>query len=106
MKGMHKIQDELSFYYNPVSMESITKGSLVPSLGLLSKTYKIFTNTAAEGYGFAIGDEQMMKKAHPLKYTFNVIPGLYQATNEVLPYVFPEVSKDLGIIVSSASRQQ
>jgi hypothetical protein len=106
MKGMNKIQDELSFYYNPVSMESITKGSLIPSLGLLSKTYKIFTNTAEEGYGFAIGDEQLMKKAHPLKYTFNIIPGLYQATNEVLPYVFPEVSKDLGIRVSTASRQQ
>jgi hypothetical protein len=62
--------------------------------------------TPQQHFGFAIGDEQMMKKAHPLKYTFNVIPGLYQATNEVLPYVFPEVSKDLGIIVSSASRQQ
>lgn len=104
MKGMHKIQDELSFYYNPVSMESITKGSLIPSLGLLSKTYKIFTNTAAEGYGFATGDEQMMKKAYPLKYTFNIVPGVYQAMNEVVPYVFPEVSKELGIRVSSESR--
>jgi len=104
MKAMNKIQDELSFYYNPLAMESITRGSLVPSLGLLSKTWKIFTNTAAEGYGFAIGDEEMMKKAHPLKYTFNIVPGVYQATNEVLPYVFPEIAKELGIRVTEESR--
>lgn len=104
MKAMNKIQDELSFYYNPTSTESMTKGSIVPALGLLLKAQSMLTNIVQESYGYATDDEELMKKAHPLKYTFNIMPGFYQVQTEILPFFFPEVAKDMGIRVTAESR--
>jgi len=105
MKAMNKIQDELSFYYSPTSMESMTKGSIIPSLGLLLKAQNILSSVAKESYGYATDDEEMMKKAYPLKYTFNIMPGFYQVQTEILPFFFPEVAKDMGIRVTAEARQ-
>jgi hypothetical protein len=105
-KTINKISDEVSFYYNPISFESITKGSLLPSVGLLSKGLKIVQQVGSEGIGIATDDEEMMKKAHGLKYTFNIIPGLSQAQNEVLPYLYPELAKEMGIRVTKESRSR
>jgi hypothetical protein len=105
-KVINKISDEVSFYYNPISFESITKGSLLPSVGLLSKALKIVQQLSKEGYGMATDDEKMMEKAHPLKYTLNIIPGLSQAQNEVLPYLYPELAKKQGIRVTGESRSR
>ena len=54
----------------------------------------------------ATDDEEMMKKAHPLKYAFNIVPGLSQLQNEVLPYLYPELAKEQGIRVTGESRRQ
>jgi hypothetical protein len=105
-KLINKISDEVSFYYNPISFESITKGSLLPSVGLLSKGLKIVQQLSLEGYGMATDDEEMMKKAHALKYAFNIVPGLSQLQNEVLPYLYPELAKEQGIRVTGESRRQ
>jgi hypothetical protein len=105
-KTINKISDEVSFYYNPISFESITKGSLLPSVGLLSKGLKIVQQLSLEGYGMATDDEEMMKKAHGLKYTLNIIPGLSQIQTEVLPYLYPELAKDMGIRVTAESRSK
>jgi hypothetical protein len=105
-KVINKISDEVSFYYNPISFESITKGSLLPSVGLLSKGLKIVQQLALEGIGAATDDEEMMKKAHGLKYTFNIIPGLSQGLNEALPYLYPEIAKDWGVRVTGESRSR
>lgn len=105
-KLTNKISDEVSFYYNPISFESITKGSLLPSVSLLSKGLKIIQQLSLEGYGMATDDEEMMKKSHALKYTFNIIPGLSQGLNEALPYLYPELAKDLGVRVTKESRSR
>ena len=104
-KVINKISDEVSFYYNPISFESITKGSLLPSVGLLSKALKIIQQVSKEGYGIITEDEEMMEKAHGLKYLLNIIPGLSQAQNEVLPYLNPELAKEMGIKVTKESRR-
>ena len=39
-KLINKTSDEVAFYYNPISFESTTSGSVIPSLTLLSKTEK------------------------------------------------------------------
>lgn len=103
-KVINKISDEVSFYYNPISFESITKGSLLPSVGLLSKGLKIVQQVGSEGIGEAIGDEEMMKEAHGLKYTLNMIPGLSQIQSEILPYLYPELAKEMGVKVTGESR--
>jgi hypothetical protein len=34
LKIINKTSDEISFYYNPLSFEQVTNGSLLPQLGL------------------------------------------------------------------------
>jgi hypothetical protein len=83
----------------------MTKGSLLPSVGILSKAFKMLTQIGKESVGMIAEDEEMMKKAHGLKYTLNIIPGLAQIQTEVLPYLYPELAKEMGIKVSAESRR-
>lgn len=103
-KAINKISDEMWFYYNPTSAESITRGSIFPALGLLSKTEKIFTTATKDFTGYVNDDEEAMKKAHTLKYLFNITPVASQFQNELFPLVDPEGAKEWGIVTSSAAR--
>lgn len=104
LKGTNKISDELRFYYNPLSFESITRGSIMPAIGLLTKAETLIEHVSKEGYGNISEDDKLMDAAHPTKYFFNIIPGAAQFQNEILPYLDPELAKELGIRVSSQSR--
>jgi hypothetical protein len=105
-KASNKIAEELSFYYSPLSMESITKGSILPSLGLLTKAWRFFTAFSKESYGYTTGDEELMDKTYPIKYFFNLIPGLAQFQNDYLPYIDAELAKEMGIRVTVEARRQ
>jgi len=98
-KMTNKIADEITFYYNPLSFEGMTKGSILPSLNLLTKAERIFIQLGKE-----YGDEP--DKAYPQKAIFNLIPGLSQFQTEILPYIDPELAKEWGIKVSAESRRQ
>jgi hypothetical protein len=106
MKALHKISDELAFYYNPISTESITKGSLVPALGLLSKAQKAMWSVTTEVYGVYTDDQELIDESHPTKYFLDIIPGASQGQRELLPYFFPELAKEMGIRVSAEARRQ
>lgn len=103
-KLVNKIVDEVAFYYNPLSADSITRGSIIPSLGLLSKVERLFMDLGKETTGYIINDEEMIKKAHPVKYFLNLIPVGSQLQNEALPYINPELAKELGVKVSPEAR--
>ena len=103
-KAINKVTDEITFYYNPMSFEGMTRGSIMPSLSLLSKVEKLFTNVGKEATGYILNDEEMMKAAHPYKYFMNLVPIGAQLQTEVLPYIYPEFAKEIGIKVSSQSR--
>jgi len=103
-KAINKISDEMWFYYNPTSAESITRGSVAPSLGLLSKVTKVFTSFGKETTGYILEDEKMQKEAYPQKYFFNIVPFASQFQNEILPIVFPEEAKERGIRTSAEAR--
>lgn len=98
-KGLNKISDEVTFYYNPLSFEGMTKGSILPSLTLLTKVERVFIQFSKE-----FGDEP--DKAHTGKALFNLIPGLSQWQTEIWPFVDPEGAKEWGIRVSPESRTQ
>lgn len=104
-KLTNKTADELAFYYNPLSFESMTKGSLVPAVGILAKTGKFLGALEEETRGHLTGNQELIDKAYPLKYGFNLIPGASQGINEVLPYVYPEFAKEMGIRVTAEARQ-
>ena len=105
-RAVNKMSDEIMFYYNPMSMESITRGSFTPSLGLLSKIGSLFVNLERETQGYLLNDQEMIDKGHPLKYFLNLVPVGYQFQNEVLPYIDPELAKEMGIRVNVQSRRQ
>lgn len=105
-KAVNKMKDELSFYYNPISFESFTKGSIIPAVGILSKAERFIESTLKEGAGYAINDDEMIDKSYPLKYFFNLVPGLYQLQSEALPLFFPETAREMGIRVTDQSRRQ
>lgn len=104
LKMVNKISDEISFYYNPLTLETMTKGSILPSLGLLTRAEKVIEHTLRYGYGEFADDEKVIKDAHPLKYFLDFIPGPSQFNKEILPLIDPELAKELGIRVTSQSR--
>ena len=106
LKSINKVTDEIGFYYNPLSTEAITRGSIIPSLGLLVKAERIIEHVLREGYGMVTDNEDIIEKAHPTKYFLNVIPIAYQFQRDALPLVNPELAKELGIRVSAESRRQ
>ena len=95
----NKISDEVTFYYNPLSFEGMTKGSILPSLTLITKVERVFIQFYKE-----FGDEP--DKAYQQKAVFNIIPGLSQFQTEILPFIDPELAKKWGIRVSAESRRQ
>lgn len=105
-KAINKITDEIAFYYNPTSFESITTGSIFPALSLLTQVEKGTNHLIREVYGEATDNEDLVEKAHPTKYFLNVIPGAAQFQTEVLPYIDPELAREMGIRVSAESRRR
>jgi hypothetical protein len=105
-KAINKISDELAFYYNPTSAESMTKGSILPAMGLLTRVERAFGALSKEVYGYATDDEKLQEKAHPTKYFLDLIPGPAQFQQEILPLIYPDMAKEMGIKVSSQARQQ
>ncbi len=98
LKAVQKVSDEVTFYYNPLSFESMTKGSVLPSLNLITKIERIFIQGFKE-----FGEEP--EKAHFGKSVFAVVPGLSQLQTEIFPYLYPEEAKEWGIRVTGESRQ-
>jgi len=105
IKLLNKISDELLFYYNPFTFQSVSKGNILPSLNLLTSVGKIINHLGREVIGTVANDEEMTDKAKPLKYFFNIIPGLYQYQTDVEPLIFPEYSKEKGVITSTEARR-
>lgn len=105
-KATNKIADEILFYYNPMSFEGMTKGSVLPSLSLLTKTERFFEALGKESIGSITEDEDLVEKGHPVKYFFDLVPFASQFQSEILPIVDPELAKELGIRVSAESRRQ
>ena len=103
-KAINKISDEMWFYYNPTSAESITRGSVAPSLGLLSKVSKVFYSLGKETAGYVTENEEWQKEAYPQKYFFDIMPFASQFQKEILPIVFPEEAKERGIRTTAEAR--
>lgn len=103
-RAVNKISQEITFYYDPTSMEAVTRGSIMPSLGLLFRVEQLMVNLEKETKGYILNDESMIKKAYPVKYFLNLVPMGAQFQNEVLPYLFPDIAKEMGIRVTTQAR--
>jgi len=103
-KLLNKITSELDFYYNPTSADSITRGSIIPSLSLLTKVEKLMGAIIKESYGITTEDKELEDKTYPVKYFLNLVPGASQYINEILPATYPEGAKYLGVRFSEQAR--
>jgi hypothetical protein len=104
-KAVNKISDELLFYVNPASADEMTRGSIIPSLGILSKVGSLLKALLKEVY-YTASDDDKADKTYPLKYFINLIPIGSQTLNEALPLVNPELAKEMGVRVTSESRRK
>jgi hypothetical protein len=104
-KLINKTSDEVSFYYNPLSFQSMTNGSLLPALGATNKVWSVMKYGATDLYGFSTDDQKMMEKAHTLKATLDLLPVFSQFQREILPMLDPELAKEMGIRVTAEARQ-
>lgn len=105
VKFANKTADELRFYYNPLSIQSVTKGSILPSIGVLAQGETLLRHVGNYTWDEATGNYNDAHKEHPLKYILGTIPGPAQFDTEILPIIDPEAAKHLGIVVSTASRR-
>jgi hypothetical protein len=105
-KLVNKMGDEVMFYYNPLSFQGSTSGSIIPSLSLLGKAEKIIEHLGTEIYAERIGDEKLAKKNKVLKYILDPIPVISQVQKEIFPIVAPELTKEMGIRVTVEAKIQ
>lgn len=101
-RQVDKMQDEVGFFYNPKSMIDIANQS-APIIGLVRDSYNLMDNVRREMLGDiyeGIGDEEKGQKykdkAHPLKYTFKILPVMKEIINYI-PTIDSEMGKEWGI---------
>jgi len=105
-KLTNKLADRLEFYYNPLSFQSIAKGSFLPSLGVLVEGAKFFKALGTLTYAEAIGDQKLIDHTHPTKYFFDIIPVAGTMQKELVPYFFPDISKAEGVKTTTQTRSE
>jgi hypothetical protein len=105
-KLTNKLSDRLAFYYNPLSFQSIAKGSFLPAIGVLSEATKFFKALSILTYAEATDNQKLIDHTHPTKYFFDIVPVANQVQLEWLPYFFPDISKAEGVKTTTQARPE
>ncbi len=91
MRTADRLFSELTFFFNPSAMGQILI-SPAASISAGVDIGKIISHTSKQTYGFVTGDEEMMKKAKPLKQFRRALPTKnldlfygYLNSNEIIP---------------------
>ena len=106
VRMLDKLTDEISFYYSPLSLQQITTGSWMPSLGLLTDGVKFTNSLRREANAIIFGNEEQRENAHPTKDFFSMIPVANQFFKTFVPLIDAETAKELGIQINTESRRQ
>jgi hypothetical protein len=70
---LKKYYSEFAFYFNPIEFTRLVKNP-IPVVGLAEDFFRFTGNVLEEVYGRATGNEELTKKAKPLKYLFRALP--------------------------------
>ena len=101
VKNLYKISEEVTFYYNPLSIEAISSGNFIPGIIIASKAVRAIKESSKFMVGEGIQNQEWIDEAHPVKYIFDIIPGPSQFQKEILPLIDPELAKEMGIKVTA-----
>jgi hypothetical protein len=102
LRATDKLLDEILYFYNPTSISQLISGGIFPSMQLLTNFQKVITNFGQEMFGLALGNEDWVESARPIKYLMKTFP----VTNQIqqyLPILYPDLAKDLDIRMQSTS---
>ena len=103
MRAVDKFKDEITYFYDPTSILSLTSKGLFPAVGLIENMSKVVVNGGKElFYLYVDPDEKEVKKNFVLKYAMKSFP-IGAQVGAYLPLFYPEASKDLGIKAQSQS---
>jgi hypothetical protein len=83
LRAVDKLQDEISFFYNPQSFSDIINGSIFPAAELLLEVQRFLGSSMTKAFDLAIGNEAAADKQHPAKYFFKMMP----ITKELVNYI-------------------
>ena len=103
LRATDKIKDELAYFYDPTSFTSLVSTGIFPSVALITNFKKLLVNFGIENYALATGNEELAEKTHVIKYVMKTFPVANQALG-ILPIFYPQLSKDLGLKMTSQAR--
>lgn len=99
-----KLQDELGFFYNPFSWQTVIGGQIFPSVAVLTDIKNIVWNSAANTWLYMNGDEEAAEKVKVSKYVFKNIPGLNQGIYYSALFN-SDLADELGIKITDRAKQ-
>jgi hypothetical protein len=105
VRTVDKFQDELGFFYNPFSWQSVIGGQIFPSINVLSDIKTIIWNGIANTWLYMNGDEEAAEKMKVAKYVFKNIPGLNQGIYYMALFN-SDLADELGIKITDQARQR
>lgn len=100
LRGLDKLQDEISFFYNPISFTSVVNGSVFPAIHLLVEAERFFSSSFMKIWYNMLGDDQKADAQHPTKYLFRIFP----ITKELITYLAifnDDIAKEYGVRITS-----
>jgi hypothetical protein len=102
LRGIDKLQDEISFFYNPTSFTSIVNGNVFPAISLATDAQKLLTNVVKYGWDEFRGNDAAAQKLHFMKYIYKDLPVTKEWVN--FQAIFSaDFAKENGIILQTQS---
>lgn len=107
-KVVDKFIGELSFFYNPLEIQSLLSGTMFPAIGLTSDFLKFVKHLGIESTGMDFDSstsyDDARKKAMPSKYLFKMLP----VTKSMLTYaaiISDDFAREYDIVIQKESRR-
>ena len=104
-----KFIGELSFFYNPIEFQKLLSGSMFPAIGIFSDIERFITHFTMQITGYDISnreltEEQVKKKAQPIKYLSKMFPG----TKSAITYMSifdSDFAKEFDVTIQKETRR-
>lgn len=105
LRYLDRVQNELSFFYNPMSYVELANGNIFPAIGVVTDIMNITGASGSELWYLFNGDEEGMEKNKVAKYVFRAFPIL----KEILSYTAlfnDDLARSLGIKIGTEQRRR
>lgn len=73
-ENLGRYSQELTFWLDPMTIIGTLTDNTMPVTGLLNNTWGLLRDTSQQLFGVAFFDDELMKKAKPLKYAARLTP--------------------------------